>query len=328
MSRGSGRRSDVVRPAFAPLPLEQLHAATQHALDRVIALRGRSELEAAIRGGDELAAAQLARGLREMGVTQGISFDADSLRVAAPMRRAFERLAAGLVNHGVLAKKEGRWEPTPGFVEAADSAGHVLRSFIEKHPGHLPEALLCAANCAELGLILRGEKDAVQVLFSGIGADLLDQFYGDGLFTSQWLGSHRSRAGCGRATSAGRARTAHSRNRRGHRRTGLAGLAAPRAWFAFLHLQRCLRGVLFCGAAKARRVSGSGIQDFRSRKTGRGAGAGSGVVRLHHRHQRCARGQRCARPRCEICTICSRRAEASFSWISPRRNSGRRRSSD
>jgi NADPH:quinone reductase-like Zn-dependent oxidoreductase/SAM-dependent methyltransferase/acyl carrier protein len=38
-----------------------------------------------------------------------------------------------------------------------------------------------------LGSILRGEKDAVQVLFSGIGADLLDQFYGDGLFTSHWL---------------------------------------------------------------------------------------------------------------------------------------------
>jgi NADPH:quinone reductase-like Zn-dependent oxidoreductase/SAM-dependent methyltransferase/acyl carrier protein len=38
-----------------------------------------------------------------------------------------------------------------------------------------------------LGSILRGEKDAVHVLFSGIGAELLDQFYGDGLFTSHWL---------------------------------------------------------------------------------------------------------------------------------------------
>ena len=75
----------------------------------------------------------------------------------------------------------------PGFAEAADSAGKVLRNYIEKHPGHLPEALLCEGNCAELGSILRGEKDAVQVLFSGIGAELLDQFYGDGLFTSHWL---------------------------------------------------------------------------------------------------------------------------------------------
>ena len=152
-----------------------------------MAVRGRSELEAALRGADDLAAAQLARGLREMGVTPGIRFDADSLRVAAPMRRAFERLTAGLVRRGLLAKKEDGWEPTARFANAADSAGQVLRSFIEKHPGHLPEALLCAGNCAELGPILRGEKDAVQVLFSGAGADLLDQFYGDGLFTSHWL---------------------------------------------------------------------------------------------------------------------------------------------
>jgi SAM-dependent methyltransferase len=62
-----------------------------------------------------------------------------------------------------------------------------LRHYIEQHPVHLPEALLCEGNCAELGAILRGEKDAVQVLFSGIGAELLDHFYGDGLFTSHWI---------------------------------------------------------------------------------------------------------------------------------------------
>ena len=103
------------------------------------------------------------------------------------MQPAFERLLAGLVRHGLLEAKETGWEPAPDFAEAADSAGKILRRFIEQHPGHLPEALLCAANCAELGPILRGEKDAVQVLFSGAGAELLDQFYGDGLFTSHWL---------------------------------------------------------------------------------------------------------------------------------------------
>jgi hypothetical protein len=45
--------------------------------------------------------------------------------------------------------------------------------------------LLCASICAELGAILRGDKDAVQVLFAGAGTELLDQFYGDGLYTSQ-----------------------------------------------------------------------------------------------------------------------------------------------
>jgi SAM-dependent methyltransferase len=53
--------------------------------------------------------------------------------------------------------------------------------------GHLPEALLCGATCADLGPIMRGEKEAVQVLFTSGGADLLDQFYGDGLVTSPWL---------------------------------------------------------------------------------------------------------------------------------------------
>jgi hypothetical protein len=135
----------------------------------------------------DLAAAQLARALREMGVAPNVLFDPVTLRVANSMRPAFARLMAGLVRHGLLEKNGAGWEPTPDFAEAADSAEKILRHYIEKHPGHLPEALLCEGNCAELSLILRGEKDAVQVLFSGIGAELLDHFYGDGLFTSHWL---------------------------------------------------------------------------------------------------------------------------------------------
>jgi acyl transferase domain-containing protein/NADPH:quinone reductase-like Zn-dependent oxidoreductase/SAM-dependent methyltransferase/acyl carrier protein len=181
--------SEVVRPLLAPVPLEELRSAAQQALDRVIAGRGRSVLEEALTAVDELTAAQLARGLRDMGANPGTPFNADSLRVAMPMRQAFERLLAGLARKGLLARKENDWEPTARFAIAADSAGEVLRAFIEKHPGHLPEALLCRGNCDELAAILRGEKDAVQVLFSGIGADLLEQFYGDGPFTSQWLGA-------------------------------------------------------------------------------------------------------------------------------------------
>src|SRR5205823_6527504 len=77
--------------------------------------------------------------------------------------------------------------PIPEFTKAADAAAEMQRGFIEQNPGHLPEALLVGGNCAELGPILRGEKDAIQVLFAGAGADLLDQFYGDGLLTSHWL---------------------------------------------------------------------------------------------------------------------------------------------
>ncbi|HEY2799284.1 MAG TPA: beta-ketoacyl synthase N-terminal-like domain-containing protein, partial [Chthoniobacterales bacterium] len=175
------------RPALAPLPLSQLKAAAQDALDRVIAVRGPSEIEAALCAVDDLAAAQLARGLEEMGVTGNIPFDEATLQVAPAMQPVFERLMAGLVRHGLLRRKEMGFEAAPDFAQTADSAEKVLRNFIEKHPGHLPEALLCVGNCTELGSILRGEKDAVQVLFSGIGAELLDHFYGDGLFTSHWL---------------------------------------------------------------------------------------------------------------------------------------------
>jgi SAM-dependent methyltransferase len=63
----------------------------------------------------------------------------------------------------------------------------LLSESLGKYPGHLPEALICGATCADLGPIMRGEKEAVQVLFTSGGADLLDQFYGDGLVTSPWL---------------------------------------------------------------------------------------------------------------------------------------------
>jgi NADPH:quinone reductase-like Zn-dependent oxidoreductase/SAM-dependent methyltransferase/acyl carrier protein len=179
--------NELHKCALPPIPLEQLHAAAQTALDRVVAVRGHSELEDALCGLDDLAAAQLARGLQEMGVTGNIPFDAAALHVATPMRPVFERLMAGLVRHGLLRKGQAGWKSTRGFARAAGSAEKVLRNYIEKHPGHLPEALLCEGNCAELGSIFRGEKDAVQVLFSGIGAELLDHLYGDGLFTSHWL---------------------------------------------------------------------------------------------------------------------------------------------
>jgi acyl transferase domain-containing protein len=175
------RTPSASRPALHPaLPLEQLQAAAATALEQVIAIRGRQELQAAMAAGDDLAAAQLAHGLREMGVTAGRKFTADSLRIAAPMQPIFERLMACLVTRGLFKKVVTGYRATPAFAAAAVSAPEALRVFVTQHSGHLPEALLCAGNCAELGPILRGEKDAVQVLFSGAGAELLDQFYGDG----------------------------------------------------------------------------------------------------------------------------------------------------
>ena len=169
-----------------PLPLDQLHAAAAEALEQVLAPRY-DQLKTAMAAGDDLAVAQLARGLRDMGVQPGVTFSAGSLRVAVPMQPVFERLMAGLVKHDLLKKTAKGYRGAPTFDTVADSAKKELQTFIAGHSGHLPEALLCVGNCAELGPILRGEKDAVQVLFASTGAELLDQFYGDGLYTSQWL---------------------------------------------------------------------------------------------------------------------------------------------
>jgi acyl transferase domain-containing protein/acyl carrier protein len=175
------------RGARPPLPLEQLRSAAHRALEQVIAVRGRDKLEEAVASADDLTAAQVARGVREMGVRSGATFTADTLRISQSMRPAFRRLTEHLASRGLLESSKDGHQATPAFAKAADSAQEVLRAYIAGYSGHLVEALLCAANCAELGPILRGEKDAVQVLFAGAGAEFLDQFYGDGLYTSHWL---------------------------------------------------------------------------------------------------------------------------------------------
>ncbi len=173
----------------APVALSRLHEAAQHALDEVLDMRGRGNLDAASAAGDKLTAAQVANGLRDMGAgcTEDEFFTAESLSVAQSMHRSFEQLADNLVLLNLLTKEQGSYQTTPEFTEAADSADELLSESLGKYPGHLPEALLCGATCAELGPIMRGEKEAVQVLFTSGGADLLDQFYGDGLVTSPWL---------------------------------------------------------------------------------------------------------------------------------------------
>ena len=173
----------------APVALSRLHEAAQHALDEVLDMRGRGNLDAASAAGDKLTAAQVASGLRDMGAgcTEDEIFTAESLSVAESMHRSFEQLSDNLVSLKLLTKEQGGYQTTPEFTAAADTASELLSESLGKYPGHLPEALLCGATCAELGPIMRGEKEAVQVLFTSGGADLLDQFYGDGLVTSPWL---------------------------------------------------------------------------------------------------------------------------------------------
>jgi NADPH:quinone reductase-like Zn-dependent oxidoreductase/SAM-dependent methyltransferase/acyl carrier protein/short-subunit dehydrogenase len=174
-----------------PVPLTQLKEAATMALKEVISLRGRSEIEAVVAAEEELAAAQISHGLLEMGVGSkgGKAFTADSLRVAPAMRTVFSRLMNNLAARKILTAKDGSYKPTANFAKVANSATDALRKFVQIHPGHLPEAMLCATTGAEFGAIIRGEKDAVQVLFGGPSAELLDHFYGDGLLSSHWMAS-------------------------------------------------------------------------------------------------------------------------------------------
>jgi acyl transferase domain-containing protein/SAM-dependent methyltransferase/acyl carrier protein len=180
-------------PAPPPPALKDLHAAASAALEEIISTRGRERLEAALTAKDALAATLLA--VEFHALSSGRPFHADSLGVAGSQRAIFARLTDRLVERGLL-KREGdflRVSGEPGSARAA------LRAFIERHPGHVPEAQLCATMLGELGPILRGEKDAVQVLFNGAGAETLEHFYGDGLFASHWMAaiSHAARKAAG-----------------------------------------------------------------------------------------------------------------------------------
>ncbi|MCX6872958.1 MAG: SDR family NAD(P)-dependent oxidoreductase [Verrucomicrobia bacterium] len=177
-------------PSVAPaarisVPLARLRDVATTALDEIIGLRGRAALEGVMAAEDDLAAAQIANGLQNMGLSA--VFSADSLGVAPLMRTVFGRLMDKLTKRGLLTAKDGTYSPTAEFTAAADSAPDLLHAFLTGHPGHLPEGLLCASSCGELGAILRGEKDAVHILFGGANAELLDHFYGDGLFSSHWM---------------------------------------------------------------------------------------------------------------------------------------------
>ena len=173
--------------SLEPLPLAELQGQAQQAVDEVLDLRGTKSLEAVMVEEDALAAAQVAAGMHRMGVDRSAisaSFSAATLGVVPGMQRIFERLAGHLQDRGLLKRTKAGWQPAAEFGPVADSAPDMLRSFLERFPGHLPQALLSATMGSELPAILRGEKDAVQVLFSGAGTDVLEQYYGDGLFAT------------------------------------------------------------------------------------------------------------------------------------------------
>ncbi len=170
-----------------PLPLSRLQQVAGKVYDEVLRTRGKAKLEKAMADCDGLAAALVCRGLRAMGATSTI--DAKKLKVAESMLPIFGELIKGLELRGLVTTEGKVVKTTPAFKKAAAGVAAILRKYVEEHPGHVSEALISLSTGAELAPILRGEKEAVQVLFAGSGSELLDQFYGDGLYTSQWLAS-------------------------------------------------------------------------------------------------------------------------------------------
>src|SRR5256885_14876259 len=110
----------VSKPAaLKPVPLSRLREVAQAGLADVIAIRGEDRLKGAIAAQDDLAAALLCLGLREMGAEIGIDFTAETLRVAAQMRPVFEQLMLKLQGRGLLEKAGAGYRPTEAFAKAA-----------------------------------------------------------------------------------------------------------------------------------------------------------------------------------------------------------------
>ena len=169
------------------VPLSDLQSTAAAATAEVNALRGEDNMRQVMREEDDLAAAFVAAGLREMGARQGSAFSAVSLGVVAEQQRVFARLMEALVKRGALADASEGWMAADSFDTWADGAESRLRGFLETRPEHYPQALLGATTGRNFAGIMRGEKDAVQVLFTGAGSDLLEHFYSDGIFSSPWL---------------------------------------------------------------------------------------------------------------------------------------------
>ena len=116
---GSSRRSSQ-----QPLPLGRLEQAARSALEQVMAARGRDKLEASLAACDDLAAAQLAKGLREMDpkiFAKGI-VNSGSLGVAESMQPIFDRLLSKLAQRGLLKANPDGYQATDKFETLADSA--------------------------------------------------------------------------------------------------------------------------------------------------------------------------------------------------------------
>ncbi|MGA1123151.1 MAG: SDR family NAD(P)-dependent oxidoreductase [Chthoniobacterales bacterium] len=235
----AGSAGDMETPGVA---LGELRQAAAAACAEVMALRGEDNLREVMRQEDDLAAAFVSAGLRDLGVRGDAPFTAESLGVTASHTRVFDRLMESLARRGVVAAGAEGWVATEDLAVWAAGAEEKLRGFLEAHPEHYPQALLGCTTGRNLPAILRGEKDAVQVLFTGAGSDLLEHFYSDGIFAAPWLS----------AVAAALQRTARALPEgRGLRILEVGGGTAGLAAYVLPRLDRDLHRYVFTDASTA-----------------------------------------------------------------------------
>ena len=167
-------------------PTVRLQDVAQEPLEQVITTRGRAKLQAAMAACDDLAAAQVARGLREM-VQLDQARDSPHLRL--PWRKRCGRFSTGcwpnLRNAACLQKTQpatsnsvlSQWRTRPGDVA-------IVR--LEASRASPRRSALCGKLCGIWSHPPR-RKGCCADSVRGPGAELLDHFYGDGLFTSHWM---------------------------------------------------------------------------------------------------------------------------------------------
>ena len=311
MSRGSERQPSCEPSPQEPVPLGRLQEVAREAFEQVIAARGRDKLQASMGACDDLAAAQLARGLREMSSEASIQrlITASSLGVAESMRPVFERL---------LDPPRPTWTVRKGLrraigqlrrlTTAADSADRILRSFICESFRPSCRGLCsaprtarnsdpcCAAKRRPCKSCSPARERICWIISTATGFSP----------ASGW------RAIAAAVQEAAR----HLPEGRGLRilevgagTGGLTSLVLPllERGSAFLYFQRRVCGILFRGDAEAGGLSRGRVQDLRSRKAGHGTGLRSRRVRSHSRRQCASCRQRSARGLAEYSRTAQRR---------------------
>ncbi len=271
------RTPSTIAPApRPPLPLAQLRDAAAHALEEVIAMRGRARTRSRDGRRATISPPRSSRAAcARWASTPAKRFTADSLRRrradAAGLRAPDDQSRAS----AACWQQDGDgYTPTAAFATRGGlGARKRCAPSSRQHPGHLPEASALRGHIAlNSARFCAAKRTPCRSSSRGAGAELLDQFYGDGLFTSHWMAS---------IAAAVQEAARHLPEGRGLRileiGAGTGGLAAH----VLPLLERGLHSYTFTdvsagffpgGDAKAGRLPRSRMQDFRSRKIRRRTG--------------------------------------------------------